>query len=246
MCWIKETSIANYLKREKRATVISALAEGNSIRSIERMTGVHRDTIMRLGVSVGQACAHVMDVKMRGLDSKQLEVDEIWGFVCKKAKNVRPQDSEQVGDAWTFIALDPDSKAVVTYMVGKRDVFTASAFVYDLSARLKNRVQLSTDSLPAYTGAVALTFGNDGIDYGQIVKTYSPAPPAKAASIRYSPGRSCDCDEDADLREARYGCGLHEPHRAPELDASDALPTPYASDQRLLKEVGRTLRRRSP
>lgn len=100
--------MANILSNEKKAIVVSALAEGNSIRSIERMTGIHRDTIMRLGVSVGQACEAVLDEKMRNLDCARVEVDEIWGFIGKKQANVRSTDDRsEVGDVWTFLAIDP-------------------------------------------------------------------------------------------------------------------------------------------
>src|SRR6202142_3183879 len=98
--------MANVLNTDKKIAVISALAEGSSIRSIERITGVHRDTIMRLGVKVGQGCAALMDAKMRDLDCHRLEFDEIWGFIGKKEKHVRVDDSPEVGDVWTFCAVD--------------------------------------------------------------------------------------------------------------------------------------------
>lgn len=96
-----------YLTAEKQATAISALCEGNSIRGVERMTGIHRDTIMRLGVRVGVACRDLLDQTMRELPCKKLEVDEIWGFVGKKQRNVTAEDSAELGDVWTWVALDP-------------------------------------------------------------------------------------------------------------------------------------------
>jgi len=104
--------MANVLTKDKEATVIAALAEGNSIRSIERMTGIHRDTIMRLGVRVGETCAQIMDETLRELPSRRVEVDEIWGFIGKKNKNVRPDDSPEMGDAWTYIAsrIGPEAR----------------------------------------------------------------------------------------------------------------------------------------
>src|SRR6266446_5027628 len=106
--------MSNYfLKTDQKIAVTAALAEGNSIRSIERMTGIHRDTIMRLGVRIGQGCAKVLDQKMRSLDCKRLQLDEIWGFVGKKDKNVkRTEDSDRVGSVWTFCAIDAESKIV--------------------------------------------------------------------------------------------------------------------------------------
>lgn len=182
--------MANILKDDKRAVVIAALADGNSIRAIERQTGVHRDTIMRLGVRVGQACQAMMSEKMKDLSCKDLQLDEIWGFIKKKQKNVKKSDGNaQVGDAWTFVAIDSDTKVVPCFRVGKRDAETANAFLIDLSSRLKNRVQLSTDALKAYVEAVEQGFGGE-VDYGQIVKSYSVGKAdetAGASQRKYSP-----------------------------------------------------------
>jgi IS1 family transposase len=177
----------NVLKREKQIAVVAALAEGMAIRQIERMTEIHRDTIMRLGVRVGQGCARVMDEKMRGLDCRNIQVDELWGFIQKKKKNLKPEDDSTRGDVWTFCAIDADSKLVPSYKVGKRDSETANAFMSDLAGRLKNRIQLSSDSLRAYAEAVELAFGAD-VDYGQIVKTYERGE-SDTPERRYSPAK---------------------------------------------------------
>lgn len=160
------------LKTEKKAMVLGALCEGSSIRSIERMTGVHRDTIMRLGVRAGQACEALHSDMMQGLECQTLQVDEIWGYVGKKQRHVRKGDNSEFGDAWTFVAIDADSKLVPAYLVGKRDSATANAFLSDLHSRLINRVQISTDGLSSYIDAIEQSFGMD-VDYGQIVKTYA-------------------------------------------------------------------------
>jgi len=163
----------NVLKTEKKVAVIAALAEGMAIRQVERMTGVFRDTIMNLGVKVGQGCAQIMDKKMRNLDCRNIQVDEIWGFIQKKKANIKPTDDpRQVGDAWTFCAIDADTKLVPSYKVGKRDAVTANAFISDLAGRLKNRIQLSSDALPAYIEAVEQGFGCD-VDYGQLIRIKS-------------------------------------------------------------------------
>jgi hypothetical protein len=104
--------MANALSADKKIAVIGALAEGSSIRSIERITGVHRDAIMRLGVKVGQGCTALMDEKMRNLPCKRLEMDEIWGYVGKKDRNVKMGDSMEVGSVWTFCAIGADTKLV--------------------------------------------------------------------------------------------------------------------------------------
>ena len=163
--------MANALSTDKQIAIIGSLCEGSGIRSIERITGVHRNTIMRLGVRVGQGCATLMDEKMRDLPGTRLETDEIWGFVGKKEEHVKPTDDPGIGDVWTFCAIDSDTKLVPAFKVGKRDNATANAFVGDISGRMKNRVQISTDRLKAYVEAVQRFFGA-GVDYAQIVKQY--------------------------------------------------------------------------
>jgi len=163
--------MANILNTDKQISIIAALAEGSSIRSIERITGVHRDTIMRLGVKVGQGCAALMDEKMRDLPCERLEMDEIWGFVGKKEKRVKPEDGNAVGSVWTFCAIDAETKLVPAFRVGDRDAATANAFLADVAGRMANRVQISTDGLAAYKEAIERSFGGDA-DYGQIIKTY--------------------------------------------------------------------------
>jgi IS1 family transposase len=174
----------NKLSLDKQTAIIGALVEGNSIRSVERMSGVHRDTIMRLGVRVGNTCEKVMDEKMRNLPCKHVELDEIWCYVGKKQRWVtKDDDPSVVGDFWCWVSLDADTKLVPTYKVGKRDAETAHAFVDDLSSRLANRIQLSTDGLSHYITAVQDSFGID-VDYGTIVKFYEAEPIGPG---RYSP-----------------------------------------------------------
>jgi len=162
--------MANVLGTEKQTAIIAALAEGSSIRSIERITGVHRDTIMRLGVKVGHGCATLMDTAMRNLPCNRLEMDEIWGFVGKKDRNVR-EGEDAVGSVWTFCAIDAETKLVPAFKVGNRDVATAAAFVQDIADRMAYRVQISTDGLNAYVAAMENAFGGS-VDYAQIIKTY--------------------------------------------------------------------------
>ncbi len=176
--------MANVLPSEKKALVVAMLAEDSSIRAIERTTGINRNTIMNLGVRIGNACAEILDEKMRGLSCRHIEVDEIWGFVGSKQKNAMRTGNH--GDVWTFIALDSETKLVPTHLVGKRDSYHAKAFIGDLAQRLSDRIQLSSDGLEAYTDAVERGFGAD-VDYGQVVKTYGVVNLNKDAASRYSP-----------------------------------------------------------
>jgi|CXWL01.1.fsa_nt_gi IS1 family transposase len=182
----------NRLSLARQTQIIAGLVEGNSIRSMERMTDTHRDTIMRLMVRVGEGCAKIMDEEMRGLDCERIQADEIWAYVGKKQRQVTPADDRsRVGDMWTFVALDPDTKIVPAYRVGKRTRIEAVAFMADLSERLSNRVQISTDGLNSYVDAIERAFGAD-VDYGQIVKAYEAEPIGPG---RYSPPRVISADK---------------------------------------------------
>lgn len=179
--------MANNLPTEKKTMAIAMLCEGSSIRAIERITGVHRDTIMRLGVRVGQACERIHDDHMVNMNCKRVEIDELWGFVGKKQRRTTGNERDNgMGDVWTYVALDTDTKVIPCYHVGGRSVGDAEYFVSDLSARLAGRIQLSSDGLNAYAQAVPVSF-QDGVDYGQVVKTFSVVNLSQPASGRYSP-----------------------------------------------------------
>jgi IS1 family transposase len=184
--------MANTLPTDKKIQVIAALTEGSAIRSIERMTGIHRDTIMHLGVKVGQGCTRLMDKEMRELSCGRLEMDEIWGFVGKRDRNVKPGDTD-VGSVWTCCAIDSDTKLVPAFKVGNRDAATADAFMQDVASRMKNRLQISTDGLAADVAAVEKAFGGD-VDYGQIVKTYGTQEVNGVR--RYSPPEFVSCGKE--------------------------------------------------
>jgi IS1 family transposase len=160
----------NVLNTDKQIAVIGALAEGNSIRAIERMTGIHRDTIMRLGVRVGEGCTRMMDETMVDLPCHRLEMDEIWGFVGKKEKSVA-KGEEGVGDVWTWCVIDANTKLVPTFKCSDRSQNAANEFVRDVAKRMRNRVQISTDGFKAYAEALQASFGMSA-DYGKIVKVY--------------------------------------------------------------------------
>lgn len=128
--------MANTLPTEKKVLAVSMLAEGSSIRSIERITRIHRDTIMRLGVRVGEGCTKIQDEKMQNLACKDIQIDEIWGFIGKKRKQTVAWE-EGVGDVWTFIALDSQSKLIPAFKVGKRTMIHAREFLTETNDSLK-------------------------------------------------------------------------------------------------------------
>jgi IS1 family transposase len=109
---------------------------------------------------------------MQNLSCEHLQFDELWGFIGKKERHVRPEDSPEMGDVWTFCATDSDTKLVPAFRVGKRDAATANAFVADVASRVKNRAQISSDALKAYVDAIELTFGSN-VDFAQVIKTYT-------------------------------------------------------------------------
>jgi len=183
--------MANVLKTEKQIAVISALAEGSSIRSIERMTGINRNTIMNLGVRIGQGCQRLLDEKMRDLTCNNLQFDELWGFIGKKERNLNQFDDPTKGDVWTFCALDAETKLIPSYRVGKRTAANTQAFVKDIASRIKNRPQITSDGFAKYVEAVELAFGSD-VDYGQVVKNYSwDSTKQKTTERRYSAPSIC-------------------------------------------------------
>jgi IS1 family transposase len=178
--------MANFISMDKRVAVITALVEGCSIRSTVRMTGVSKGAILRLLESVGTACTEFHNSAVRNVQAKRVQVDEIWSFVGCKQKNVTEKTIENFGicgDAWTFTAIDADSKLVIGWMVGQRDAGFASIFLQDIESRLANRIQLTTDGHRMYLTAVEDAFGA-GIDYAMLVKIYGRD---LEANTRYSP-----------------------------------------------------------
>jgi IS1 family transposase len=176
----------NVLSTEKKVLILSQLVEGASIRSIERVTGVHRDTILRLLKDAGTVARDILDSQMVNLEVKYLQVDEIWSFVGKKQRALTSEErnNPELGDQYVFVALDPITKLVPTFSVGKRTLPMAKSFMYDLRTRIRTRFQLSTDSFRGYYEAVDSVFGED-IDYAQIHKQYRED---NRGEHRYSPG----------------------------------------------------------
>jgi IS1 family transposase len=181
----------NILSTEKRVSVISALVEGCSIRSTVRMTGVAKDTVLKLLGRVGEACLEYQDAVLRNLPCKRIECDEIWAFCYAKDKNV--PDSMRgmpgVGSMWTWTAIDAESKLIVSWRLGARDAANAHAFCSDLAERLESRVQLTTDGNRLYINAVDDAFQGN-VDFAQLVKIYGDAE-----ERQYSPGKCLGADK---------------------------------------------------
>ena len=187
--------IMNTLPIDKQRVAIQALIEGNSIRSTERMTGIHRDTIMRLLVRVGEACARFLDSRIKQVQSKAVQVDEIWTYVFKKqARIIGNENLAGIGDQYVFVGIDADTKLVISHLVGRRDGASAYHFMRDLRDRLATRVQLTTDGFKPYIGAVDDTFGTE-VDYAQLVKIYGqPQASASSKLLRTCPRNRCSSD----------------------------------------------------
>ena len=179
----------NRLTTSDRVRIVSALVEGNSIRATARMTGVSKDTVVKLLVDMGLACADAHDRLVRDLPCNRVQCDEVWSFCYAKDKNVPDALRGQpgIGSVWTWTALCSDTKMVVSYWIGDRDAECANRFMRDLAGRLSARCQLTTDGHRVYMAAVYNAFGT-GIDYAMLVKLYGE--PKGGVDSRYSP---CDC-----------------------------------------------------
>ena len=175
----------NKLSTDKRKQIVAALVEGNSMRAVARMADVSRNTVDKLLRDLGRACSDYQDKAFRNLRCKRIQCDEIWSFIGAKEKNCTPEmKADGVGDIWTWVALDADSKLVPCWFVGERHAGCAFHFLSDLKDRLANRVQLTTDGHRAYLHAVDPVFGTE-IDYAMLQKVYGAAP--EGPQVRYSP-----------------------------------------------------------
>jgi IS1 family transposase len=178
----------NKLPLAKRVQILNLLVEGNSLRSTSRIADCSINTVTKLLVDVGTACAAYQDKALRNLTSKRIQCDEIWAFVYAKNKNAPAEKmaAGEAGDIWTWTALDADTKLMASWMVGPRTVAAAHDFIADLASRLANRVQLTTDGHKAYLSAVENSFGG-GIDFAMLVKLYGEVK-GSTPERRYSSG----------------------------------------------------------
>lgn len=177
----------NKLDAKTRALIIRLLVEGNSIRATTRIADVSKNTVNKLLVDAGKVCAAYHDEHVRGVSPAHVQVDEIWSFCYAKAKNVADAKAapEGAGDVWTWTALDADSKLIVSYLVGERNMEYAEAFISDVAERIEGRCQLTSDGLSLYKEAVDLVFGPHRIDYAMLEKQYGTDKNAPRG--RYSP-----------------------------------------------------------
>jgi len=183
----------NKLTHEKRVQLVNCLIEGCSIRATVRMTGVAKKTVMRFLVEIGEVCAEYQDRVMRNLSCRRMQLDELWGFNYCKQKNVTSEIAEKIpgaGDVWLWVAIDAETKLVPCWRLGDRNGGTAFEFVRDLSARLRNRIQLTSDGHRVYLDAVESAFGSD-VDYSMLVKLYGAD--RQESETRYSPAECIGC-----------------------------------------------------
>lgn len=183
----------NKLDTPKRAVILNMLVEGMSMRSISRTVGVSINTVTKLMVEAGEACAAYHDETVRNVNSTKVQCDEIWSFCYAKDKNVKAAKvaPNGAGDVWTWTAIDCDSKMILSYEVGDRSGATAIEFMDDLRARLANRVHLTTDGHKAYLEAVEGPFGGD-VDYAMLIKLYGAPAGSRGHERKYSPAECAD------------------------------------------------------
>jgi len=183
----------NKLDREARAQILHLLCDGQSIRAITRLTRASKNTVAKLLVDAGHACAAYQDKALHNLPCKRVQMDEIWSFVYAKAANVEKAKGapEAAGDVWTWTAICADTKLIVSWLLGARDQDAALTFVHDLESRLADRVQLTSDGHRPYLHAVEAAFA-DQVDYAMLIKIYGSDPQAE---VRYSPAKCLGADE---------------------------------------------------
>jgi IS1 family transposase len=183
----------NKLDNTKRVQVVAALVEGCCIRSTVRMTGVAKNTIVKLLVDLGVDCSKYQDETLRNLSCQRIQVDECWAFCYAKQENTTPamfDNGGYAGDVWTWAAIDADTKLIPCWTLGQRDALSATQFVCDLAGRLANRIQLTSDGLKSYLSAVEKAFSGV-VDYAQLIKIYGDAPEGQK---RYSPAECIGCE----------------------------------------------------
>jgi IS1 family transposase len=182
-----------YLPVEKAEMVLRLLLEGNSISSVVRLTDVHQKTILKLLVLAGEKCERIMAEKIRNVEVRDVEADEVWSFIGKKEKRVRPQDDQNLGDCYTFVAIERHSKLVLNIAMGKRDQRTTNSFIEGVRLATRGNFQITTDGFAPYRSAITTTL-HDRCDFAQLIKVYRASQdgekrysPAEVASVETVP-----------------------------------------------------------
>ena len=226
----------NQLDIARRVQVVKCLVEGNGFRATARITGVARMTVEKLFRDLGTACAEFHNRTVRNLTSQRIQCDEIWAFCYAKRKTVEKNPgildrNADAGDVWTWTALDPDSKLMVSWLVGARDSQSAYAIMCDVRDRMAQRIQLTTDQLSIYLKAVDRVFGID-VDYAMLQKIY-----AGGQDGRYSPAECIGCKK-VEVTGTPDPDHQHVARRTDEPRHADGNPTLHSPDERALEKTG--------
>lgn len=225
----------NRLTATERARILHLLCVGNSIRAVTRLTGASKNTIAKLLMDAGKACAAYHDEHVRNVRTKRVQVDEIWSFTYAKQKNVADAKAapDGAGDTGTWTAIDADTKLVLSYFIGSRDGECAAWFIGDLKARLATRVQLTSHGHKVYLEAVEGAFGA-GVDYAVLQKIYGTAPGGRQRPIQ--PSRLHRGAQAPGRGQARRRARLHVLRGTPEPHDADAYAPVHAAHERVLEE----------
>jgi transposase-like protein/IS1 family transposase len=173
-----------YLPVEKAETILALMLEGNSVSSVERVTGIHKATILKLLVLAGEKCERIMADKVRNVEVRDVELDEVWSWIGCKQKRVRPEDDQNRGDCYVFVGIERHSKLVLNITMGKRDQNTTNVFVEGIrQATSRKRFQITTDGFAPYRSAISNTL-HGRCDFAMLIKVYRAASEGEA---RYSP-----------------------------------------------------------
>jgi IS1 family transposase len=170
----------------KAVMVLKLMLEGCSIRTIERLTGVNRNTVMAILLLIGERCQRFLDAKIRNVQTADVQVDELWAFIgCKEKYRIAMKRDESLGDSYTFLAIDRDSKLVLCHQIGKRDAGNTRYFMSRLRDAIIGKCHITSDGFSPYTQTVPITLWDKDITFAQLIKVFSKQTPREEA--RYSP-----------------------------------------------------------
>ena len=184
------------LSIEKAVSVIQHLVEGCSIRTTERITGVEKRTILSLLALVGERCEKLLDERIKGLRVKEVACDETWGYVGMKSrtKNSKGITDGKIGDAWCFIGMERNTKLILAWHLGHRNMDDTIAFTEKLAWATEGNFQINTDGFPSYKDAIVYSLGAQFVDFARIIKIYRSNPEGET---RYSPSTCIACEKVA-------------------------------------------------